>query len=293
MIRVSTNMLFMDATRNINQNQRRYLEIQESLVTNRKINRPSDDPVGAARASDIHRYLDSLDQYDRNITQSNTFLSNSEEALSAAKDALDRAKELAVDINGGISSPGNYQSAATEVQNLKEMVLEAANRKIGDRYLFGGYATTTQPFDSSGNYSGGSNQDIEVEIGNNQYVVINQCGDDIFVNGTNIFQVFDNLISALNAGDQTAISNQLPELDKGINQLLQHVADIGSRENKVESAQENVDSLRSSYTSLVSDIEDADVVSATAEFTKQEQVYQATLEVSSRILSTSFLDFIK
>jgi len=292
MIRVSTNMMFTNSTLQIAMNQRKLLDLQEQITTNKKINRPSDDPVGAAQASDIKRILETLKQYSSNLDQADIFLTQTEDALTTVAESLVRASEIASGVNNGQSSVTEYQAAKAEIENIRGEILNVANRKVGDRYLFAGYETLNQPFTAAGNYVGGSGQDIEVEIGNREYVTINKCGDDIFTSGTNIFATLDNLINALNAQDQSAIGQQLEYLDNAHAQVVTQIADLGSRANRVSYARDNVDSLNFSYTNMLSNIEDADAVAVSTEFAKQQQIYLSSLEVASRIFQQSFLDFL-
>jgi len=292
-MRISSFLMYSNATRNVNKNRQQYLEAQEVLITNRRLNRPSDDPIGAARALELHKRLGGFGQYLRNIDQSRTFLDQTEIALTSVSEALQRIKELAVDINSATSGPAEYQAAAKEVANLFDEILRAANTKVGNRYIFAGYETMSPPFDDLGNYSGGIGDAIEVEINDNAFIQINFTGDEVFKSPIDIFQVVSDVQTAIQSGDQTAISAQLRDISDALDQVLSTLAATGARSNQLDIAETNNFELIEAYTAILSNIEDADIVAATTEFTKCEQIFQATLEVSSRILNQSFLDFFR
>lgn len=292
-MRITTAMMFANATRNITKSQEKYLLAQEPLITQRSINRPSDDPIGAARVLGIHKQIGQIDQYQRNIDQAENFINQTEQALGSVRDSLIRLQEIAVGINDGMAGPGEYAAVAKEVDALYDAILSAANSKISNRYVFAGFETTNAPFDTSGNYLGGIGDEIEIEINNGDFLVINQTGDEVFKGPMDVFQVVTDMRDAIAAGDQDAITANLTPLADALDQILAFTSDIGAKSNRLESARTNNDELTQAYTNIMSNIEDADVVAATAEFAQMEQIYQATLTVSSRVMNQSFLDFLQ
>ncbi len=63
-------------------------------------------------------------------------------------------------------------------------MVNIANRKMGDRYLFGGYKTLKAPFDMQGNYYG-DDSEIEIPIDKDAKMVMNIPGSKVFL-GKNI-----------------------------------------------------------------------------------------------------------
>ncbi|MCZ7587063.1 MAG: hypothetical protein M5R36_29020 [Deltaproteobacteria bacterium] len=122
-MKITTSMLFGNATRNINASREKYLQLQEMLITNKRVNRPSDDPVRATRAAKVRNILGGFDQHQRNIGTARSFVNTMEIALTHIADDLSRARELAVDINSADADPAAFQAAAQEVQRLFEDVL--------------------------------------------------------------------------------------------------------------------------------------------------------------------------
>ena len=108
-----------------------------------------------------------------------TFMENSELALTQVGDALVRAKELAVQAASDTNAGLPRQTIATEIQQLYNTVVEAANRRYGERYIFGGFNTLAAPFDRQGNYSGDSGQ-IQIQNQQGQFLAMNLSGDQVF-----------------------------------------------------------------------------------------------------------------
>ena len=292
-MRVSTNMLYMNTNFNINRNREQYLNAQEVLITQRRINRPSDDPIGAARALELNKRIDSFNQYNRNIEQARQFVDQTEIAVASVRDSLQRAIELGVDINAPGLSQGELDAAASEMDNLFQEILRAANTQIGNRYVFAGYETASNPFDNNGVYSGGVGDVIEVEINDSTFIAINYCGNDVFKSPSDIFDAIRGMSAAITAGDQDAMASQLVVVRQAFDQILKFSADIGAKTNRLQAAQATNDELKTAYTAIISNIQDVDLAEATVDFAKAEQVYEATMQVSSKVLNQSFLDFLR
>jgi flagellar hook-associated protein 3 FlgL len=266
--------------------------LEEQLFTQKRVNRPSDDPVSATRIMDLRKLVAQFDQFDRNISTAEAFVSHTEVALGQVVDRLQRAIELTVDINDGTSGPSEYALAAEEIGDIFKEIVSAANERLGNRYIFGGYETTTVPFDDAGNYLGGpAGQDIEVEIGQGEYMAYNFTGDEVFKGPVDVMQVILDTQAAIASGDQTAISNQLPELEAALDQILRFTTINGARSNRLTSAYEDNIELRDSFIAILSDVEDIDVTAVSSEFAMQEQVLEANRLIASRIMGENFLDF--
>jgi flagellar hook-associated protein 3 FlgL len=68
----------------------------------------------------------------------------------------------------------------SEIEQIASSVLEMSNRRVGERYLFGGFKTQTVPFNREGQYQG---DDGEMKIQNQKgsFVSMNLTGDRVFL----------------------------------------------------------------------------------------------------------------
>jgi flagellar hook-associated protein 3 FlgL len=291
-MRVTTTQMFNAATYNINKNKDKYFQVQEALITQKRINRPSDDPAGASQVSDVKNSMSRIEQYARNIERARSFTDTTEISLSHVIDELNSVLDLAVDINGGISSTVDYEVAALQIDSYFSNMIQSANAKDGDRYVFSGFRTTTEAFDSAGNYMGGSGESIEIEITNDSFLKANLCGDDVFKGPVDVFQSVTDMRNAINTSDQDQIKALIPQVKAALDQIIAIRSGIGNKSVRLDAAVENNLSLEEAYTEILANVEDIDIAEATTEYAYQEQVYQATLMVSSQIIQQSILDFI-
>src|SRR3954452_10256151 len=70
------------------------LQLQSSTL--KKLNQPSDDPVGASKVLELRTDKMNNDQYQMNSKFSENFLTNSDHAIAELIDTVLRAKEIAI-----------------------------------------------------------------------------------------------------------------------------------------------------------------------------------------------------
>src|SRR5437763_907827 len=95
-MRITLGMMADASLRNIERNQDRTAQLQNQLTSGSQITKPSDDPIGTARALSFQEGIDQTTQYLANVDQASAWLNTSDAALSGVNDVLVRARELAV-----------------------------------------------------------------------------------------------------------------------------------------------------------------------------------------------------
>ncbi len=146
-MRISTNQIYDQSIRAIMDNQRGLAETQESLATGKKLNRPSDDPVGAAKVIRLTEELDQLNQYQRNIDLVTGSLEQQEAVLSNINDAANRARTLAIQAGSGVLSDADRRAIGAEMEQLRDEVFDLMNTQDADgNYIFAGHQSQSQAF---------------------------------------------------------------------------------------------------------------------------------------------------
>ncbi len=154
--RVTDQMKYALLTNNLFNVQNQYNDLMNQLSTEKRINRPSDDPLGMNRVMDYRTSLASIDQYQKNIDDSTSWLNITESKLTSVNDILVKIQETTVSQGSDTASAATRRDAATALQPLIDELLSLANSKIGDRYIFAGTRTDTKPFAAeTGVYTGG------------------------------------------------------------------------------------------------------------------------------------------
>lgn len=180
-MRVSDKMRIDQVNKNINKNRSEMSSLQSQAATLKRVTKPSDDAIAAARVLAARVEDKGFGQFIKNIFNAKSFLEFSEQSLSQLGEGLSRAKELAIAQSSDAgATEGSRQAVASEVRQIFEEAVNVGNRKLGDRYVFGGFKTQTQPFDQFGNYNGDTG-DIRIQMHKDTFVTMNVPGNRIFL----------------------------------------------------------------------------------------------------------------
>ncbi len=179
-MRVTSFMIYNQFIRSLQRNLTDLSESNEKLATGKRINKPSDDVVGITRALDYKLNINLNNQYKKNIDEAVSHLSFTEMQISLVSDTLNRIKELTlIGVSDNTDALGR-QSIANEVRQLRDHLLNLSNSKFRDRYMFSGYRTDTQSFNSATYDYQGDEGYINVMIDKEAAVPINTPGNHIF-----------------------------------------------------------------------------------------------------------------
>lgn len=163
--------------------QQQLKDTQNQLATGRRVLRPSDDPLAAARIQELESSVATLGQYQRNAGLLANRLGLEEGVLASAGNLLQRVRELAVQGNNATQSDETRASIAIELREILGNFIDLANSKdAAGRYLFGGFRQDTQPFALSGNqvtYQGDQGQ-RQLQLGASRFIADVESGLEIF-----------------------------------------------------------------------------------------------------------------
>jgi flagellar hook-associated protein 3 FlgL len=179
-MRISDNQNYETVRNNVFRSKERMDNLQNEQATMKKLNTPSDDPVGAAKVLEVRTEKVNNEQYMTNAKMAESFLTNTEQAMTELTDIINRAKEIALSQSSGASSNAESRlGVAEEISSLYNQAVATGNRRIGDRYIFGGYKTQRPPIDPDGKYHGDEGQ-MMIEIAKDVFLSMNVTGADAF-----------------------------------------------------------------------------------------------------------------
>ena len=174
-------MGFEQVNANVGKNRTEMSELQNQAATQKRVNKPSDDPLAATRVLQTRTEIGAGKQFIKSIAVAKNFLEYSDQSLGELTELLMRAKELAINQSSDASSSEQTRNVAgTEIRQLFNQAVQVGNRKQGDRFLFGGFKTTKPPFDPNGNYHGDSGE-MKITVNKEAKVAMNMSGDKIFL----------------------------------------------------------------------------------------------------------------
>ena len=324
-MRVSDNTNFGVVRDSIGRSRGRMENLQMEAATLKKVNRPSDDPVGSAKVLEVRTDKVNNEQFQNNAKLAQAYLDNTDHALQDLSEIVMRAKEIAINqASSASSTPESRYGVTEEVNQLFQRAVATGNRRIGDRYIFGGFKTTSAPIDAEGNYRGDDGQ-IMVEIGREVFLGVNVPGHEVFNShpetsldqkrmkgseapGTerrlaseeprgpqnvNLFQQLKALKTGLLTGDLETVRDSLEAFDELLGKVIATRAKIGSRVQSIEGNLSALDKHPVTNAQLTSSIEDADMTQVVSDLAKEETVFKSSLASSKHLIQPTLLDFLR
>ena len=89
------------------------------------------------------------------------------------------------------------------------------------------------------------------------------------------------------------IGKDLQGVTDAINNILKKRAEVGAKQNRMESAMEKNEDETFNMTSILSRTEDIDITEKTMEYATLQTVYMASLQTSARVLQPTLLDYLR
>jgi flagellar hook-associated protein 3 FlgL len=167
----------------INQLESGINQTQNQMSSNLSFTTASQNPTGAGSVNNYKQALAQSQQYGTNATSAQTNLSTEDNALSQVQTQLQALRTLALQANSGILSNSNLSAIATQAVQIQNSLMALANTTNGNgEYIFGGFASQTQPFTLSATgatYNGDQGQ-RQVQIAAGQTVADGDNGDTVF-----------------------------------------------------------------------------------------------------------------
>ncbi len=311
-MRVTNSMLLSNYLKNVNNNLNSVGDMQRQMSTGKRINKISDDPIGAISAMQVRTKLYKTEQYQKNVDKAISWLDETESSVLELNEILKTAYETAVNQSTGTLDATDKAAAADLIGQLRDHLLTVGNAKTGDKYIFGGYNVTNAPFtlDAAGNiqYNGidltdetnaalidMADDSINYSVGFNITLGISINGAHLFgIGDDNLYTTLDNFYKALKSdAPSDELSGYITKIQNSQNNVLAIEAEIGGKTNRLELIQNRFEDDVITYTERKSKIEDVDEAEAIMNYKMAETVYQASLQVGSDIIQLSLLDFLK
>ncbi len=180
-MRVTNKMISDQVIANLSRGIDRFMVLENMMSTGRRINRPSDDPIGTIKGLGYRSRLAQFEQYQKNIMHAKSWLSHVDLAVADMNSLLIDAKSIAVQLANADYDSTARRAAANEIESIFDQMLQSGNTQLGNRYLFSGQMTTTTAFRSTslGVVYEGDNGSINIEIETNTRISINTIGSSL------------------------------------------------------------------------------------------------------------------
>ena len=300
-MRISTQMMYQQNMRGITNSQAEWMKFGEQMSTGKRVINPSDDPIAASQAVVLSQAQAQNSQYTLARSFATQKVSLEENVLNQVTTAIQTAQEKIVSAGNGTLSDDDRASLATDLQGIRDQLMNLANSTDGNgRYIFGGYKTESAPFaQADGAYSGGTTN-VTQQVDASRTMVIGHTGDKVFASLTsnavpepgggtqekNVFKMLGTAIDALKTpveGNDAAKATATAAIDKtsrglknSLNNVLSVRAELGTQLSELSS----LDSLGADralgQTQQMSNLVDVDWNAAISSYVMQQAALQAS-----------------
>jgi flagellar hook-associated protein 3 len=296
-LRVTQGMIQSQLVNNLNKNMNVMANSQDQLATGRKINKPSDDPVGITYALRYRSEIAINDQYQKNITSATSSVEHIDTVLGQINDLITRAKELTIKGVSDTSTPESRVAIAEEMDGIYSNLITLGNEQLNGRYIFNGQQTLTQPYtEATAGTKDVDNGEIFLTLAPGVNISTNMSGNVVFgtsADTDNLFTVVKTIRDAFNSNQADVATSAMTNLDTRLNKFLGIRSEIGARANRIEMLENRSEDLNLTLNSLSGKTEDADMAETITKLQTQQNVYQASLSVGAKIISPSLVDYLK
>jgi flagellar hook-associated protein 3 FlgL len=291
-MRVTAGMSQRHVLTDLRRVQERLATAQSQVSGGKRIEKPSDDPLGAERAMRLNDQLESTTAYRTAVDESRSWLDATDTALGSLSDIAQRVRELTLQAANGSTTPAGRQSIKLEVDQLTEQLKTTLNSAYDGRRLFSGTATDTPPYSAAtGDAYQGDSGTVVRQIGPGVSVQVNITGDDVL---SGLLPTLRTLSTHLQSNDVASLQGtDLQALDAGFDNLTAKRAQVGEITNRVYAAGQRLDDVFDVASAFLSKTEDADLPQALTDLSAQQNALQAALRGGATLIQQSLMDFLR
>jgi flagellin-like hook-associated protein FlgL len=296
-------------------------DLNTKVTAQRKFLKMSEDPASAMAAFGVRRQLTRNAVYDATLKDSQGLLDEAEITLSSINDTATNALTQVMQGITGTSDEKARKVVAEALRSYQESIISAANAKFSDKYIFGGEGFEEMPFtlDGSGNllYHGVSmdtgtfapeHRYVDIGLGlsisggavspqsamDTAYSGAELLGSGVDGNGisNNLYQLLGQIADKLDSGDLMNMDLYIKKLEASSDDIRMQYVGIGEKSNYITYIADRLDREKIAASEKQNKLESLTLEEGVMQFSEQELVYNACLQMGTKILQPSLLDYL-
>lgn len=320
-MRLTNAMITGNYLKNLNKNTKELTELNTKVTAQRKFLKMSDDPAAALAAFNVRKQLGRIDMYNRTLNESQGLLDEAETSLSTINNTVNEAFTQVMQGITGTSDEAARKVIAASLRSHQEMILGAANAKYSNKFIFGGEGFENVPFtlDGSGDLEyhgqnvdtgtfGAESRYVDIGLGmtissgtvvpqsalNTAYSGASLLGTGVDADGisNNLYQLLGDIADKLESGDLSNMDLYTKKLEKKMDDVRMQYVGIGEKANYISFFNDRLDREKIAAATKQNDLEVLSLEDGIMQFSQQELVYNACLQMGTKILQPSLLDYL-
>lgn len=321
-MRLTNGMIAGNYLRGLNRNLKSLNDLNVKVSASRKYMKMSEDPASAIKAYGVRRDLARIELHTASLNDSLAMLDEAENALSALNEVCTSALSQVMQASNGTMSEADRKAAADALYSYQEMILAAANTRFSDRYLFGGESFGSTPFTVDGSgalFYNGQDVDTDAFGEENRYVDIGiglsylpdgsvspQSALDVAYSGArllgtgvdgnglpnNLYNLIGAIAEKMESGDLSDIESYTAKLETCADNIRMQYVGIGEKSNYIEFFTDRLARNEITAASRQHDLEALTLEEGAILFSEQQTLYHACLQMGTKLLQPSLLDYL-
>ena len=268
---VNTNVMSLNAQRNLYTNNLGLATSIQRLSSGLRVNSAKDDAAGLAIAERMNAQIRGSNVAIRNANDGISLAQTAEGALGKIGDALQRMRELAVQSANATNSSGDRSNLDLEFAQLQSEI-----SRVVDGTTFNGTSLFTGSTSFAFQVGAGTTSNDVVSVSRNQLSGGTAGTSGALTSSDTAQNVLKTVTGTSDiAADATAATNAIKDIDIALDKVNAERATYGAAQNRFESVIASLQISVENVSAARSRIMDADFAKETAELTRTQILTQA------------------
>lgn len=324
-MRITNRMVTNNYLINLNNSFSELNKLRNRATTGDKYEKASEDPSSSLKAYNVRENLSRLELYQNNIKEVDCLVTETETAISQINNILTDVEELLV--KGKSDTMASARKIIGEViRNYQGQVYNIANTKNSGTYLFGGSNRMEMPFVinasgkleyhgkdvASNNSADFPSEPLYYDIGlglktsaggsviGGTALDISNPGSEIFGTGidadgisNNLYNLLGQIADAFDKNDMSQIDKFMAKIKVKSDENMINYVNVGQRSNFISFLKSRFETGEDNSIERLCSLEKVDTARAIIDWKTQEAAYNAALNMGSKIIQMSLLDYMR
>jgi flagellar hook-associated protein 3 FlgL len=290
----------------LNDLQQRVQTAETQLSTGLRVNQASDAPQSVGDIFQARADLAQATQVSQNLTNVQAQAQAADSALQTAVQVLQQAQVLATQGATSTTTATQQQQLATQVQGLQSELVSLSRTQVAGVYIFSGDDSSSPSYQLDPSSPTGvdrlivtqATQQIADPTGVTFQVAM--TAQDLFDKRDasdnpapeNAFAALQSLQTALQSGDQAAITQALGSIQTASAYVNQQAGFYGTAENRISSAIDLAQKFQVQDQTELSNLQDADIPTVATQLTQLNTSVDAAMAAQAKRPTTTLFDYL-
>lgn len=316
-MRITNTSMIRNHMYDTQENLTKMNKINEQINSGKIINKVSDDPHKAIRIMNLNNEIKYTEKYNYNIDETVGWMNTTDGSLEHLGTVLGDIKEDMLKVGNGTYSDEELKAIQAETNEKLKEIADVMNTTYAGKYMFGGTNVDEPPItmeekdgvvtltfnpnsntnDLRADISDGINIDYNVSVGE-IFNGVNSNGNpvDFLEELNNVSRLMNEITKGDDAQKSAAKEQLLGSTKSNIDKLYSHALDertsLGVRVSTAEKVKELNEENILNMKGVLSLDQDVDQVEAFIELKSAELVYQASIQVGTKLIQPTILDYL-